>query len=97
MSNATSKKIVIFKRNRDKLIEVILNEISFLNTCFYRMESIVLRGHMKVAVDTLENFLKIQGFDNSLLSDDEFRGMTDFVRQQIKFLVREIEKEVAAK
>ena len=97
MSNAAKENIVIFKTNKDKLIEVILNELSFLNTCFYKAESMALRGHIKVTVDTLENLLKIQGFDNSPLSDDQFRGMTGFVRQQIKFLVREFSKEVAAK
>ena len=97
MSNATKEIIVIFKTNKDKLIEVILNELSFLNTCFYKTDSIILRGHLKVVVDTLENLLKIQGFDSSPLSDDQFRGMTGFVRQQIKFLVREFSKEVAAK
>ncbi len=94
VSNAESRKIVFFKTNRDKLIEVILNEISLLNMCFYRTESIVLRGHVKVVVDTLENLLKIQGHDNSPLSEDEFRGMTGFVRQQIKYLYREFSKEV---
>ncbi len=97
MSNATKESIAIFKTNRDRLIEVILNELSFLNTCFYRTESIVLRGHLKVVVDTLENLLKIQGHDNSPLSEDEFRGIAGFVRQQIKYLCREFNKEVAAK
>ena len=96
MSDITEEdvsKIIIFKTNKDKIIELLLNEITFLDQCFYKSQSIDERENIKVALEMLENLLKIQRYTEKHLSDIDYKETREFIYHTIKPTANNLERE----
>ena len=97
MSDVSSKTPVyevIFTTNKDKLIELLLNEITFLDMSFYKADTVPVRETIKIALETFENLLKIQGFTDDDLNDEDYRGMRMLVFNTIKHVINSIQSEL---
>ncbi len=74
----------IFKTNRDKLIKLLLNEITFLDMCFYKTESTKERDIIKINLEMFENLLRIQGYVSEGLSNKGLANMMKFIYHTIE-------------
>ena len=82
-----------FKTNRDKLVELLLNEITFLDQCFYKSNSVEERGNIMVALETFENLLKDKNKRENLGNNakkilNKSKGATERNIFEIKRLIR---------
>jgi len=69
----------IFRTNKDKLIELLLNEITFLDQCFYKTDVSEVRDQICLALEIFENLLKLQRFTDKELPDTELAQMREFI------------------
>jgi len=100
MSKLSSRKnsdFYIFKTKRDKIIELLLSEITFLDQCFYKTQSYESREVVKGSLEIFENLLKIQGFISVDLTDQDYCSMKEFIYQTIKRTLKNIEEDALNK
>jgi len=100
MSKFSTRKtsdFYIFKTKRDKIIELLLNEITFLDQCFYKTHSYEAREIVKISLEMLENLLKIQGYISEDLTDHDYQSLKEFIYQTIKKTLKNIEEDALSK
>ena len=85
LSTRKSTDFYFIKTKRDKIIELLLNEITFLDQCFYKTHSYKAREIVKVSLEMLENLLKIQGFISEDLTDQDYQSLKEFIYQTLPF------------
>ena len=78
-ANAEISDLDIFKTNRDKLIRIVLEKITFLAMLFNESKSSEYRERVKLALKKLENLLKIQGFNEREMFDKDYELIKRFV------------------
>jgi uncharacterized CHY-type Zn-finger protein len=84
---------IIFSTNRDKIIKLLLNEITLMDMCYYKTDSMTERDIIKVTLEMFENLLKIQGFVSEDLTDKEYDNMTKFVYHTIENTLTKLNSE----
>ena len=84
--SSTSKglDIAFFRTYRDKLVGLLFENITHLNIMFYQSDSIEHRDRMKLALEKLENTLKILGYMERQLSNKEYEFIKSFVDLTVK-------------
>ena len=83
----------IFKTNRDKVVKLLLNEITFLDMCFYKTESMKERDFIKITLEMFENLLKIQGYVSEDLSNEDFDNLNKFIFHTIENTLKKLNNE----
>jgi len=86
-SNLNSK---IFKTNRDKIIELLLNEIIYLDQLFYTTSIIEKKESIKIGIEKLENLLKIQGYMDQELNDIDYKNIETFIYRTLETVKKEV-------
>ncbi len=76
--------IASFKTYRDKLIDLLLENITHLDIMFYQSDSIEHRNRARLALEKLENTLKVLGYIERQLSYVEYNLIKSFVDITIK-------------
>lgn len=76
----------IFKTNRDKLMRIILEKITILDMIFYKSNSIEHRDKVRLALEKLENLLKIQGYVDQDLNSSDYKQMKKFIEISVQEL-----------
>ena len=79
---------------KDKVINILLNEITFMDQCFYKAPTVKAREPIKVALETFENLLKVQGHMDKNLSDEDYMNYIRFIRSTIKIALNSMRSEV---
>lgn len=94
MSDAKKKNVSepIFKNNRDRLVKLLLNEISRLDELYYESKCGEFKDRVSFALETLENLLKIQGYIDQELSVSDFKLMAEFIYNIFKDIVNQLPK-----
>ena len=87
MTEKIKRPIVIFKTNRDKLVELLTNKIAILNYYFYSKNQLKIRDDIKTRLEILGNILKIQDHDNSELSDKGLKDFAEFIYQLVENII----------
>jgi len=90
--NKSNIQAPIFYSNRDKVIGLLLEEITFLNMLFYKTELIPHRTSVKIAVEKLENLLKALGYDDRVMTDSDRENMMKFIFNTIKLVKQELKE-----
>jgi hypothetical protein len=76
----------IFKTNRGKLIRIILEKITLLDMLFYKSKSYEHRAKVRLALEKLENLLKIQGFVDQDINRSDYKQMKKFIELSVQEL-----------
>ena len=76
----------IFKTNRDKLMRIILEKITYLDLQFYKSDSLEFRDKVRYALEKLENLLKIQGFVDQDINSTDYKQMKKFIELSVQEL-----------
>ena len=76
----------IFKTNRDKLMRIILEKITFLDMQYYKSNSLEFREKVRYALEKLENLLKIQGFVDRDIDNSDYKQMKKFIELSVQEL-----------
>ncbi len=71
--------ITFFRTYRNKLIGLLLENITHLDIMFYKSDSVDYRNNVMLALEKLENTLKVLGYIEHKLSRVEYRFIKDFV------------------
>ena len=79
----------IFKTNRDKIICLILDEITFLSSCYNRIDKYKVKSSIKDALQELENLLKIHGKDSEELCQSDYCDNLEFIHDTINKVIQE--------
>lgn len=83
----------IFITNRDKIIRILLNEITFLDMCFYKTDSMEERDIIKITLEMFENLLKIQCHVSEDLSNQDYDNITKFIYNTIENTLKKLNNE----
>jgi len=78
----------IFRTNRDKLMRIILEKITILDMLFYKSKSYEYRDKVRLALEKLENLLKIQGYVDQDLNDADYKSIKKFVNLTVNYFER---------
>ena len=96
MSGCTDRKAVgdiIFLKNRVKIVRLLLNEITLLDICFYKTESMKEQDIIKFSLEIFENLLKIHGFVSDDLSNMDYEDITKFIYTTIENTFKKLNNE----
>ena len=64
---------------RDKVVHILLSEITCLTQWYYKTDSYDGREGIKIALESLENLLKAIGFMDTELSDGDYTLFKKFI------------------
>ncbi len=82
--SSTGKGKAFFRTYRDKLVGLLLEKITNLNIMFYQSDSIEHRNRLRLALEKLENSLKVLGYMEPQLNQREYKLLKNFVDLTVK-------------
>lgn len=84
----------LFLSNRDQVIKVLLDEITFLVQMYNTLERPALKRVFSEAIAKLERLLKIQGVEaDTSISEQDCADLMRFILQTVQTVVESLERE----